>query len=836
MSNWKIVVPMATRNLFINPSFEDSTTGWTTGGTNSIAASADQQKFGAYSCLVTYGNNGTFLSDAITLPTTTTDYYLSAWVYVPTGYDGTVLRLEAASMASSSAVYTTVFTVGTDAFDTWVLLETKLTVSADVTGTLILAETGAPTAAKTMYIDAMQAEETTARTTFCDGDQPGCNWDSTAHGSESTRLATSRLGGVVYDLDDVYGLPVERMIGTGATTIASITTSRPLLPGQQWQRSKARARIFTLVCTFRGSTLADYHAKRQAFMSVVAPDGVGLSDPVTLRYTGAAVEKQIQARYIGGLEMSGPKGFAETVALRFEADDPFFTQIGSNARLLGLTTATFTAVAARIDGVWDNMGPPHASGTYNDIWSIEVSPLTGHVFIAGDFLNFDNQANADYIVEYDPILGTFSPLGSTPLNGVVTDMSFDASGKLYVCGVFTNAGGVGAADWVAKWGGSSWTAVGTPNTGSAAITSGPQAIHYAFDGNLYVGGGFTNFGNDAAADYFAYWDGSTWQDQTGAFNAICYSIHSSPNSGDIYAGGTMTDIGGTTVQYVAKFSPKTGAWSALGAGLAGGKVPSLQYDPRRGTLWAVGEFTNSGGDNDINRIARFRGKRWEKLGTSPNSTSYVGRLGPVKNDIHIVGLFNSAGGQDIPGGLLAWNGTTYIAGDLQLAVFGESSVSGLAVINGKQTLGGTTRLTEDIYYGGSWDGLTGTYPDGTISLNNAGTARTYPIIEIKRVGGTEAKVKRIANATTGEEILLDFNILDGETVTLDTRPGHISMTSDFIPGTLGARGRWGLLAQSILGDFFLLPGVNVITLYHNDTGTPTVFATVKWINQYWGID
>ena len=83
MGNWKLIIPAATTNLCVNPSFETNTTGWSASGTNTIAQSSDAQMFGNYSLKATYQDNTTLASDSITLPTTNTTYTLTAWLNVP---------------------------------------------------------------------------------------------------------------------------------------------------------------------------------------------------------------------------------------------------------------------------------------------------------------------------------------------------------------------------------------------------------------------------------------------------------------------------------------------------------------------------------------------------------------------------------------------------------------------------------------------------------------------------------------------------------------------------------------------------------------------------------
>lgn len=84
------------------------------------------------------------------------------------------------------------------------------------------------------------------------------------------------------------------------------------------------------------------------------------------------------------------------------------------------------------------------------------------------------------------------------MNHYVTSLTVHNT-DLYAGGYFTNAGGV-AASRVAKWDGSSWSALGSGiNSWVYALTS--------HNGDLYAGGSFTIAGGVSAV-YVARWDGS----------------------------------------------------------------------------------------------------------------------------------------------------------------------------------------------------------------------------------------------------------------------------------------------------------------------------------------
>ena len=101
------------------------------------------------------------------------------------------------------------------------------------------------------------------------------------------------------------------------------------------------------------------------------------------------------------------------------------------------------------------------------------------------------------------------------LNDNVTSLNTDNPGILYVGGPFTNAGGKANADYLAKWDGSTWSAV----NGSVAINGAVDAIAY-HAGHVYVGGEFTNVGGNPGINFLAEWTGTTWRSPCGGNNPI----------------------------------------------------------------------------------------------------------------------------------------------------------------------------------------------------------------------------------------------------------------------------------------------------------------------------
>src|SRR5260370_12476160 len=105
---------------------------------------------------------------------------------------------------------------------------------------------------------------------------------------------------------------------------------------------------------------------------------------------------------------------------------------------------------------------------------------------------------------------------------------------VYAGGDFTTAGG-SAANYIAKWDGSSWTAVGS---GMRGITSPSGLIPFvsalAVSGSdVYAGGMFTKAGGSAAIN-IAMWNGSSWSALGSGRSNLVFAL--AVSGGDVYAG------------------------------------------------------------------------------------------------------------------------------------------------------------------------------------------------------------------------------------------------------------------------------------------------------------
>ena len=146
-------------------SFETDTTGYTTGGTNTIAADATQAKFGAKSCKATYQDNATLLDIALTL--TAAAHSAQRRLWIPTAYDGGGISVQFANFAGATGTAAVAADMGLR--DQWqtVNVPNYAPVAGDLAGNIQVVNTGAaPTAGRFVYIDGCQTEASNICTRF----------------------------------------------------------------------------------------------------------------------------------------------------------------------------------------------------------------------------------------------------------------------------------------------------------------------------------------------------------------------------------------------------------------------------------------------------------------------------------------------------------------------------------------------------------------------------------------------------------------------------------------------------------------------------------------------
>src|ERR1041384_4485682 len=329
---------------------------------------------------------------------------------------------------------------------------------------------------------------------------------------------------------------------------------------------------------------------------------------------------------------------------------------------------------------WSALG----SGMNNLVSVLEVS---GTTLFAGGYFTTAGGVSANCIAKWDG--SNWSALGSGMNFQAVNFTNVAALATMgtdiYAVGLFTTAGGVNA-NFIAKWDGSSWSALGS------GLNNTTWAVA-VIDSDIYAGGSFTTAGG-LSANFIARWDGSNWFSLNSA--TPHYGLDGevdalTVNGSDIYAGGWFTTAGGVITNRIAKWNGS--GWSALGGGM-NDFVRALAVS--RTNVLAAGQFETAGGDS-ANSIAKWNGSNWSAFGSGLNSA--VLALAVIGSDIYAGGWFTTAGGVSY---IAKWDGSSWSA----LGSGTNGTVSALTVSGTDLYAGGffTTAGAVSANYIAKWDG------------------------------------------------------------------------------------------------------------------------------------
>jgi hypothetical protein len=349
--------------------------------------------------------------------------------------------------------------------------------------------------------------------------------------------------------------------------------------------------------------------------------------------------------------------------------------VGGSFTQAGNVSANYVARFDPATNSWSALGTGAQNGVSGNR-TVIVTALAidgqGRVYVGG-FFSQAGGVSANHVARYNPATNSWSVLGTDAQNGVsgnfffpsfVADLAVDGQGRVYVGGFFSQAGSV-SANSVARYdpATNSWSALGTgPQNGVDGFVN---ALAIDGQGRVYVGGLFVEAGG-VSANHVARYNPATnsWSVLgTDAQNGVSGGFFPSvvalavDGQGGVYVGGSFTEAGDVSANYVARYNPATNSWSALGTGAQNGVndgVNALTIDGQ-GRVYVGGFFTQAGGVS-VNRVVRFNPatNSWNTLGTGAQNgvNNFVSAIAvDGQGRIYLGGFFSQAGG--IPSAFIA---------------------------------------------------------------------------------------------------------------------------------------------------------------------------------------
>jgi uncharacterized delta-60 repeat protein len=519
---------------------------------------------------------------------------------------------------------------------------------------------------------------------------------------------------------------------------------------------------------------------RQDFIVLERPVGTG-SLGLTLEVTGAHAET---ADY--GVKLTLHGSGREVVYSRLHVTDAqgrvlpaCMTAADSQLITIQVDDATAT-YPIRIDPTfsdadWITFGG--ARGTNGPVTALAVDGA-GNLYIGGSNFQLVGSTVAANIAKWDGT--TWTALGSGVSGGGVYAMAV-MGGNLYVGGSFSSAGGVSASR-IARWNGNAWFALGTGVTDPP--TNSPSVSSLTVVGTeLYVGGHFQRAGG-IVVNHIAKWDGANWSALGTGMSGSTTSARVNDfelSGGYLYAGGIFSSAGGAASSgNLARWHLADQTWSGIGGGASAVNCVAATGDD----LYIGGSFPIGGGGNE-SRVARWNGTQWDTIG--PVLDSGISDMIIHNRQLYVCGLFIQSASVKY---LACWDGAAWVP----VGQGADDQVSCLASLNGAliaggefQAIGGVAASRLARWDGTSWAGLTGGL--GASDIVNAIAvigADVYVGGEFGSIGGIAARYLAKWNGSQwqrlGSGLEDDFAIGEG------VRTLAVNGTDLYVGGDFGSAG------------------------------------------------
>ena len=807
-----IVIPKEATNQYPNPRFDGPDYGadlTDTGLGYSSAKTATYQRRGSYCMDITTASEtegGVYYSGLTVV--NGTNYVFSCDIKGKLGESFTISIRDAGANIEGSTAFT--------ATGEWQRVECTATADETVaTWRIHVLRNASVTGTNHFYIDGLQFEEGTKATTFIHGYAgDGYYWDGSARNSDSIRTDKTGMGGELLDISDyailsgIYGLGMGKYIQV-MTQMAN--------GGALYQKMIRSPRMFSIKLDYTGS-MSEITEKRNTILDAVRPDLLP-GQKRMIRYQGFDNSGDEATNPVDIICVPQSSHNDPATECAFNQDVLTFTvpsgllqgayQEGAELDIYD-ELAVECIVSRDEDGNWDNMD----GGIDNNTVRCMAEAPNGDIYIGGDFTSVNSVANTGYLAKWDGNDWS-SVTGADTFNAVVYCLCFDADGNLYIGGNFTDVGD-NDGDGIVKWDGTNLSSLGTGT--SAAVY---DIIVDPNTGYIYVGGEFLSIGGVANTVYIAYWDGSAWKAMDTGLNDAVFALAFAPD-GNLYIGGEFTNADGANGDYLCY-------WDGTAFNMVGndevaasiGVMPEIwemKFD-NGGNLYIGGSFANIGGNTDFRRLAKWNGTFWSSIGSLDDAVSslFIDKI----NKIYIGGAFTEAGGLSLAEAIAVYRNGSWGMLDIDLP---GSPVVYSFLIDSK----------DNLYIGGSFSTTAdGNAVTGKVASNlssSSASANSYPFIQFWGPGVLQS----IINYSTGKEIQFDgLTLQAGEWINMICNPHKIKFESGW--AARGNLLRY-VIPGSDIADFYLKPGTNYISVLMPSGTTSNSAGMIAWTPRFWSIE
>lgn len=348
--------------------------------------------------------------------------------------------------------------------------------------------------------------------------------------------------------------------------------------------------------------------------------------------------------------------------------------------------------------VWDGSSwSQFGQGLSGQFSALAVTP-SGEVYAGGIFTVNDGVTTSKSIARWNGTAWTHVGTGMTgSTQSPVDALAVAPNGDIIAAGAFSAAGGT-PAECVARWDGTSWSALGS------GIAFRVYALAFMPNGDLIAGGPFSTLGNGNPGNRVARWDGSVWAPVGTGFDQLRVYALGVMSNGDLIAGGDFTSAGGVAMTNLARFNGTS--WSAMPNGSPNLRVRSLLPLPD-GDVIVGGEFQLAG-TTSANGVARHSASGWSNYERGINYDVRAVAALPDGGAV-AAGRFTAAGGSEARY-ISIWDGAQWapLGSGLGVPAVGVDNFAVLRLQNGDIIAGGSFLTAGGVAANrvARWDGST----------------------------------------------------------------------------------------------------------------------------------